>query len=300
MQDTAESRAQGAGSEEVVAVLLHTFKTEACVLARGVEVCPGDSVIIRDEEGEDLGKVIGPLEEVESQGIVLRKATEEDLASKAELDVKCRRVLELFRRQKDEFGLDMKVVDAHWRWDRKKICFYFVSEERLDFRALHKVISSALNIRVAIKQIGVRDHARMVGGIGPCGREICCRQFLREMRPVALRMARQQNLFVDPSKISGVCGKLQCCLGYEEESYRKCLAALPRIGSQVKTELGAGRVVGQDVLAGRVTVRYEDGQEAIVSPDELENAEAEQVMDKGTKSVASGRKQAAESRRSGR
>ncbi|MEO0080949.1 MAG: regulatory iron-sulfur-containing complex subunit RicT, partial [candidate division WOR-3 bacterium] len=176
---TGNQRVQGEGPEpESVVVELHPFKSEVCVVARGVVVTAGDQVIIRDEEGEDLGRVVGPTECNEGKGIVLRKATAEDLASRAELDLKTSRVLSLFCRQKDEFGLAMKVVDAHWRWDRKKVCFYFVSDQRLDFRALHKVISSALNIRVAIKQIGVRDHARMVGGLGHCGRELCCRSFM--------------------------------------------------------------------------------------------------------------------------
>jgi len=248
-----------------VVVELHPFKSEVCVVARGVEITAGDPVIIRDEEGEDLGRVVGPTESDEGKGIVLRRATEEDLASRAELDAKTKRVLDLFCRQKEEFGLAMKVVDAHWRWDRKKVCFYFVSDQRLDFRALHKVISSALNIRVAIKQIGVRDHARMVGGLGPCGRELCCQGFMQELRPIALRMARQQNLFVEPSKISGLCGKLLCCLSFEEESYRRGLAELPRVGAPVKTDRGVGKVVSVDVLSRRVKVRYEDQVEQFVT-----------------------------------
>jgi cell fate regulator YaaT (PSP1 superfamily) len=250
--------------DESVVVELHPFKSEVCMVARGVEVGAGDPVIIRDEEGEDLGWVVGSLDTDEGKGIILRKATEADLATRAELDVKTKRVLELFIRQKDEFGLQMKVVDAHWRWDKKKICFYFVSEQRLDFRALHKVISSALNIRVAIKQIGVRDHAKMVGGLGPCGREFCCRGFMKEMRPITLRMARQQSLFVEPAKISGLCGKLLCCLSFEEENYRRNLADMPRIGSKVKTGRGMGTVTGINVLSRRVNVRYEDEVEQLV------------------------------------
>lgn len=147
-----------------------------------------------------------------------------------------------------------------------------ISEHRLDFRALHKVISSALNIRVAIKQIGVRDHAKLVGGLGPCGRESCCRGFMRELRPIALRMARQQNLFVEPSKISGLCGKLLCCLGFEEDCYRRNLAELPRIGSRVRTVRGVGKVVGFDVLSRSVKVRYEDDVEHLVVLEDTSKA----------------------------
>ncbi len=257
------------GPDQTVAVQLHPFKTEVCVIAQGLEVETGERVIIRDEEGEDMGVVLGPAETDEGKGIVLRRATPEDEAVEQELVEKTRRVLDLFRRQKDEFGLDMKVVDAHWRWDRKKVCFYFISEQRLDFRALHKVISSALNIRVAIKQIGVRDHARMLGGLGLCGRQFCCAGFMTELRPIALRMARQQNLFVEPAKISGVCGKLLCCLSFEEENYRQSLAEMPRIGSRVQSARGGGKVVGMDVLRRRVHVRYDDDFEQVLGIKEL-------------------------------
>jgi len=261
--------AQRFGPDQTVAVMLHPFKTEACVIAQGLEIEAGDRVIIRDEEGEDLGTVLGSAETEEGKGIVLRKAGPEDLVIQEELAGKTRRVLDLFRRQKDEFGLDMKVVDAHWRWDRKKVCFYFISEQRLDFRALHKVISSALNIRVAIKQIGVRDHARVLGGLGLCGRQLCCAGFMKELRPIALRMARQQNLFVEPSKISGVCGKLLCCLSFEEECYRQSLAEMPRIGSRVQSERGQGKVVGMDILRRRVHVKYDDDFEQVLGIEEL-------------------------------
>ena len=264
--------------EPVVLVEVHPFKSETCVVAKGLDVAVGDLVVMKDEEGEDFGCITGPADGEEGKGIVLRLATEDDKALKAELDEKTQRVLELFCRQKDEFGLDMKVVDAHWRWDRKKICFYFVSDHRLDFRALHKVISSALNIRVAIKQIGVRDHAKMVGGLGVCGREACCRGFMKEMRPIALRMARQQNLFVEPSKISGLCGKLLCCLRFEEECYRRNLAELPRIGSRVETLRGPGKVVGIDVLSRRVKVRYKDDGEQMVALEEVRITKGEGRM----------------------
>ena len=257
----------------VCRVEVHPFKSELCELPRSVEVAPGDAVIIRDDEGDDMGHVVGFVEDEEGLGVVVRKATEEDLASRAELDKKTVRVLDLFKRQKDEFGLKMRVVDAHWRWDRRKVCFYFVADHRLDFRALHKVISSALNIRVAIKQIGVRDHARMTGGLGPCGRELCCATHLTELSPIALRMARLQNLFVEPSKISGLCGKLLCCLRYEEETYRETLAEMPRVGSAVRTARGAGKVTGISVPTRKVTVRYEDEVEQSVSLEEIEGEE---------------------------
>ncbi len=254
-------------------VELHAFRSEVCSVAKGLDVEPGDLVIIRDDEGEDLGQVLGAVSAEEERGIILRKANDEDLERRHELDEKTRRVFGLFCRLKDEFGLKMKVIDAHWRWDRKKVCFYFISEQRIDFRALHKMISSALNIRVAIKQVGARDHARMVGGLGLCGRELCCKGFMRELRPIALRMARQQNLFVEPAKISGLCGKLLCCLSFEAETYRQAMAEMPRIGSRVQTGRGPGEVTGFDALARKVNVRYDDDIEQAVCLEEITGEE---------------------------
>lgn len=267
------SRPEPRAEPAVVRVELHAFKSEACLVARDLEIEPDDLVIVHDDEGDDLGRVIGRIDGEDASGIVLRRATEEDRAIREELDKKTKRVLDLFLRQKDEFGLKMKVVDAHWRWDRRKICFYFIADQRLDFRGLHKVISSALNIRVAIKQIGVRDHARMIGGIGICGREVCCRAYMTELSPIALRMARLQSLFVEPAKISGLCGKLLCCLKFEEETYRQTLAEMPRVGSQVRTERGVGEVSGVDVPTRHVTVRFEDDIERVVALEDIAGEE---------------------------
>jgi cell fate regulator YaaT (PSP1 superfamily) len=255
---------------EFVRVDLHPFKTETCAVPLNLALKPGDMVIVHDDEGDDLGRVAGEADGDEGGGgVVVRLATSEDMSRQDEIAEKTRRVLELFRRLKDEFGLQMKVVDAHWRWDRRKVCFYFIADQRLDFRALHKVISSTLNVRVAIKQVGVRDHARIIGGLGACGREVCCRSHMTEMAPITLRMARLQNLFVEPAKISGVCGKLLCCLRFEEETYRHALAEMPRVGSRVRTGRGAGEVTEVNVPARRVNVRYDDDFEHVVALEEI-------------------------------
>ncbi|MFO7676013.1 MAG: regulatory iron-sulfur-containing complex subunit RicT [bacterium] len=254
---------------EFVRVEMHPFRAEVCAVPLSIELKPGDMVVIHDEDGEDLGRVVGEADADEGGGVVIRVATAEDLAGQAELAEKTRRALELFRQQKDEFNLQMKVVDAHFRWDRRKVCFYFIADQRLDFRALHKVVSSTLGVRVAIKQVGVRDHARMLGGLGACGREVCCRSHLAEMSPVALRMARLQNLFVEPAKISGICGKLLCCLRFEEETYRQALTEMPRPGSRVRTARGEGEVTAVNVPSRRVTVKYEDEFEQVVALEEI-------------------------------
>ena len=253
----------------VALVELHAFKSELCDIPVGLAVRPGDVVVVQDEDGEDVGRFVSYEDSDESRSVVLRKASEADLKRRHELDDETDKSLAVFCRLKQEYRLGMRVVGAHWRLDRKKICFYFASEERFDFRALHKAVSAAMDSRVAIKQIGVRDHVRMLGGLGPCGRDLCCRSFVRELKPIALRMARQQNLFVEPSKISGLCGKLLCCLAFEDQSYQQWLRDMPSNGSTVKTERGTAVVTGHDAIRRRVTVRYEDGTEQSVALEEL-------------------------------
>ena len=253
----------------VVLVEMHPFKSELCDMPAGLSVRPGDVVVLQDEDGEDVGKVIAYDDSDEGRSVVLRKATAEDLRRRQELDDETGKALETFCRLKEEYGLGMRVVGAHWRLDRRKICFFFASEERFDFRALHKAVSIALDSRVSIKQVGVRDHARLLGGLGPCGRDLCCRSFVRELKPIALRMARQQNLFVEPAKISGLCGKLLCCLAFEDQSYQQWLKDMPSNGITVDTERGPAVVTSHDAVKRRVTVRYEDGTEQSIALEEL-------------------------------
>lgn len=260
-------------------VEFNPFKSDWCAVEPGfagenanplLVLKPGETVVTSDEEGEDLGKVVAfdTSGSRPTEGTVLRRATPEDLRVRAELDAQNPGTLELFRRLRDEFQLEMQVVGVHWRLDRKKVCFYFVSDKKLNFRMFHKALASALGVRVAIKQIGVRDHARLLGGIGPCGRVLCCQQFLKELKPITLRMARQQNLFVEPTKISGICGKLLCCLAYEEETYR-WLIACPHVGDRLTTNSGIATVLEVNPLSRRLRVRYENGVEDNISLEEV-------------------------------
>ncbi len=258
--------------EVVVAVEVHSFRTEACSVPDSLSVGVGDRVVIQDEEGEELGRVVARAVTDEPHGLVLRLATADVIARREELDARTPAALAVFNRLKDDFRLRMRVVGAHWRLDRRKVCFYFASEERLDFRALHKAVSAALNARVAIKQIGVRDYVRVLGGLGPCGREVCCKAFLRELRPIALRMARQQNLFVEPAKISGLCGKLLCCLSFEDRVYQQWLREMPLLGTRIVTERGVGVVAGFDPVKRRVSLRYEDDSVESVALEEMGQA----------------------------
>lgn len=252
-------------------VQFNPFKTEWYVVPPEIKLKVGEMVVISDDDGEDLGRLV--LLNAEStrppEGMVLRRANAEDLQTRAELETKTVHALEVFRRLRDEYQLPLQVVGAHWRLDRKKICFYFTAEQRLNFQIFHKTLASALNVRVAIKQIGARDHVRLLGGIGLCGRVVCCKHLLKELKPITLRMARQQNLFVDPTKISGLCGKLLCCLSYEEEVYRRMINICPRVGERVNTPYGTGVVTAVDPLTHKLRVRYEDRSEQLISLEEI-------------------------------
>lgn len=195
------------------------FRMEAC--ASETDYVQGDLVIIKSKEGIDLGKVhclfSGDTDEI--YGEILRSASEMDMEKRQELHEYEEFCLIELRRAVDEFKFPMKPVYAHCQFDEERVIFYFTAQKRLEFRKLHRFISQKLNKRVVIKQIGSRDYSRLFGGIGPCGRSLCCTTFLSELKSISLRMARDQKLYVSPSKISGICGRLLCCLNYEEDFY---------------------------------------------------------------------------------
>jgi cell fate regulator YaaT (PSP1 superfamily) len=181
----------------------------------------GDLVIIRSKEGIDLGRItrIARPGIDDTYGEVLRKATDKDMEKRKELREYEEFCLLELKRAVDEFKFAMKPVYAHCQFDEERVIFYFTAQKRLEFRKLHRYISQKLSKRVVIKQIGSRDYSKLFGGIGPCGRNLCCKTFLGELKSISLRMARDQKLYVSPSKISGICGRLLCCLNFEEDFY---------------------------------------------------------------------------------
>ena len=195
------------------------FRIEICTAQ--TEYRSGDMVVIKSKEGIDIGRVIDSSDEEVHRvyGEILRKASDEDFEKKKELKEYEEFCFIEFRRAVKEFNLKMKPVYTHCQLDEERVIFYFTAERRLEFRKLHRYISQELNKRVVIKQIGVRDYSKLFGGIGPCGRDLCCATFLRELKSISLRMAREQKLYVSPNKLSGVCGKLLCCLNFEEDFY---------------------------------------------------------------------------------
>ena len=228
----------------------------------------GDAVIVETARGVECGRVATANREIPDEDIVhplkklIRKATQEDLV----------RVEENRKKEKEAFGicekkilahkLDMKLVDVEYTFDNNKILFYFTADGRVDFRALVKDLASVFRTRIELRQIGVRDEAKMLGGLGICGKPFCCSTFLGEFQPVSIRMAKEQGLSLSPVKISGTCGRLMCCLKYEQEAYTDLLKTTPKVGAIVGTPEGRGVVVDQNLLTGVLKVRMDRSPEA--------------------------------------
>jgi len=162
-----------------------------------------------------------------------------------------------------EHGLDMKLVDVEYTFDGKKILFYFTSDGRVDFRELVKDLASVFRTRIELRQIGVRDEAKMVGGLGICGRPLCCSQHLCEFQPVSIKMAKEQGLSLNPTKISGACGRLMCCLKYEQPAYDHLIKITPKVGSIVETKDGRGKVIEANLISGNLRIQMEDNPDAV-------------------------------------
>lgn len=232
----------------------------------------GDAVVVRDFEGEEFGKIKLIVSGDDAKTFVIRKATPDDINQKEQLNQEAKKSFVTFTKLLAQFDLKIKAIDAHYRFDKSKICFYIYSELHQDFRTFHRTVAAALGRRVAIKNVGLRECAKFFGGLGPCGNELCCCTFLTEIKPVHLRMARQQNLFVEPNKISGYCGKLCCCLRFEEEIYNEALTAYPRIGTMVETKEGKGRVLGIDIFNRKVLIKISEDIELYIPLKEIINA----------------------------
>jgi len=235
----------------------------------GVKFEVGDHVIIDTARGAEFGICTGgnhtipPKDVVAPLRCVLRLATAQDEKTIQENRAKEKRAFEVCLQKIEEHGLDMQLVSAEVAFDGSKILFYFTADERVDFRELVKNLAAVFHTRIELRQIGVRDKAKMVGGLGICGRPFCCASFLDDFQPVSIKMAKTQNLSLNPTKISGTCGRLMCCLKYEQEAYEDLIRTSPKMESFVDTPEGRGTVVEVDLLRQRVKVRMEDSPETI-------------------------------------
>jgi len=239
----------------------------------------GQPVIVQVERGEDLGRVILKLSAERARDTrvkplpIIRAASPDELTRDStnrtdELEARqtCRRMVE-------ERRLEMKVVDAEWQFDRNKMTFYFTADKRVDFRALVKDLAGVFKTRIELRQIGARDEARRVGGIGICGFEQCCTLFLKEFEPITTQMARDQNLSLNPAKISGNCGRLLCCLRYESGYYKEATKLYPDVGLPWETAEGPGKIEGISVLREQITVRLQDGRTSKVPLEEVKRVQ---------------------------
>ncbi len=224
----------------------------------------GDIVIVETSRGIECGAVAIANKQVADDEIVhplkklIRKATKEDRRRLEENKRKEKEALKICEQKVAEHGLEMKLVDVEYTFDNSKILFYFTADGRVDFRALVKDLASVFRTRIELRQIGVRDESKMLGGLGVCGRPFCCSSFLGEFHPVSIKMAKEQGLSLSPTKISGTCGRLMCCLKYEQEAYTDLIKRTPKVGAIVKTPLGKGLVVETNLLARTLKVKMDN------------------------------------------
>lgn len=226
----------------------------------------GDNCIVRTPRGVEVGRILAPLrpEEGNAGGEILRRMNSDD-EKKAETirEEYEPREFEFCRKRMQERGLPMKLVSVEHLFGGTKIIFYFLAEGRVDFRDLVKDLAQEYRTRIEMRQIGVRDEARLLADFEHCGRELCCKTFIKELEPVTMKMAKSQKATLDPSKISGRCGRLMCCLRFEDKSYEELKRNLPRKGSRVATADGEGEIVAQDILGQTVKVELGDGKEGV-------------------------------------
>jgi cell fate regulator YaaT (PSP1 superfamily) len=242
-------------------------------------------VIVEADRGEDLGRVTaaGAVAERKCSGCstgcaapvptlrILRHAQNDDVVKAVELREDEPRVRRITREKVLQYGLKMKVSEAEWQWDRNKLTIYFTAERRVDFRELVRDLARTFRTRIELKQIGVRDEAALLGGVGRCGRELCCSTWLRELKPVSLQLAKDQRLSLNPAQISGCCGRLMCCLTYEHESYVQARKRFPREGKTLVTAKGREKVISVDIWRERVLLKDEDGNRRTVELADLKN-----------------------------
>jgi cell fate regulator YaaT (PSP1 superfamily) len=235
----------------------------------------GDLVVVQAEKGEDLGRVVnmGSLVDQKVSGQeyprILRKPMKKDIDRLRENQKLERDAFFDARKRIDEHGLNMKLVDVEYQFDRNKITFYFTSEKRVDFRALVRDLAGRYRTRIELRQIGVRDEAKRIGGVGVCGRRLCCESFLREFEPVVTQFAKEQNLSLNPTKLSGTCGRLMCCLLYEREFYAEIAKRFPEVGTVVHMAKGKGILKKISVFEESAVLQLENGDEEKVTIDEL-------------------------------
>ncbi len=231
-----------------------------------IELENGDNVIVETERGLQYGKVVTELKEVSNNSInsnmfsVIRIASKDDTIQHQKNIEDAQGAYSKATKIAKELNLDMRFTEVYYTFDRNQLLFYFLSENRVDFRELAKQLASIYKTRIELRQIGVRDKAKNVSGLGPCGRQLCCSSFLNDLDTVSISMAKNQNLALNPSKINGLCGRLLCCLIYEDNIYTENKKDMPEVGEYVKTDNGEGNVISVDILNRKYVIKTEENE----------------------------------------
>ncbi|MBD3292754.1 MAG: stage 0 sporulation protein [Armatimonadia bacterium] len=271
MSDADRGRINGA--TEVGVRFRHNPKIYSFV-AEDMRLSIGDRVLVRSEKGVDMGEVMelrGRVDEERAEQLmpVVRKATEDDLEHLEEQERREKQALKICAEKIEEHGLPMKLIDSSLSFDNTRLVFYFSADGRVDFRELVRDLAKTFRLRIELRQIGVRDEAKLLGGLGPCGRRLCCKTFMRDFEPVGIRVAKDQGLALNPNKISGLCDRLMCCLLFEHETYCTLRDELPSRGDRVMSEQGPGTVRDVMLLKEQVEVHLDDGTEIKVKVCDL-------------------------------
>lgn len=240
-----------------------------------LEVEKSIDVVVETARGLEYGTVVvGPKEIDESELVsplkpIIRIATDEDRQVYLENKEKAKETFELCQQKIKEHDLNMFLIDCEYTFDRNKLIFYFTAEGRIDFRELVKDLASIFKTRIELRQIGVRDEAKTIGGLGPCGRKLCCSSWLGDFQPVSIKMAKDQSLSLNPTKISGICGRLFCCLKYEHDVYAEAIDAMPVVGALVKVDEAKGKVIEVNPLLEQVRIEFNDKTIKVCHKDEV-------------------------------
>jgi len=260
---------------DIVGVRFHRAGKVYYFDARDTPVEVNDDVVVETSRGLELAKVVISPQQVLSSALteplkaVVRKAQDEDIEQAQQQQEKARKALAKCHESIERLGLPMKPISAQYNLDGSHLAIFFSAEKRVDFRELVRELSRSLKARVELRQVGARDEAKLVGGLGRCGFPLCCTTFLCEFAPVSIRMAKEQDIALNPMKTAGICGRLLCCLGYEYEQYRDMKEKLPQLGQEVSTALGKAKVVGSNVLKETVSAQLETGVTVEFSLDEI-------------------------------
>ncbi|WP_018248318.1 PSP1 domain-containing protein [Orenia marismortui] len=244
-----------------------------------LEINVGDKIIAETSRGIELGEVVIDSKEVNQENLdyklkaVKRKATFNDIQQAKQNKEEADKAFDICAKKIKEHNLPMKLIESEYTFDKGKLLFYFTADGRIDFRELVKDLASIFRTRIELRQIGVRDETKMLGGIGQCGRQLCCKTFLRTFEPITIQMAKDQNLSLNPEKISGICGRLMCCLKYEDKSYQEGINNLPNVGDKVEVDQGTAIVTALNVVKNTLTLKLKNNERIEVSADQIKNKE---------------------------